>query len=138
MELEMRILSAMEIAAIAGGFDDSDEDEEQSGSSGYSSGSSGSGSGSIPVVTITASKADVAAAKADDSNVCGILGGLAGFGSGAVVGSACIIGATVLTDGAATAPMAKPCATAGAFTGVVVGWKTTQICNRAIRGMQEP
>lgn len=129
----MRVLSAMEVMAIAGGYGEgaSDEEEDQvsSGSSGSGSGYSGSSSGSgMQTVYVSASKAEVAAAKAEASIMCEYIGGLAGVAAGGITVGACVGGASYFSGGTATAASVKPCEALGAVVGTLTAPKAIAYC----------
>lgn len=93
------------------------------------------GGASVTVVTVSASSAQVAAARTSYKNAqtaANIISGLAGgAAAGAVTGACSLVVAAVAGPPAGVAAM-KPCAVVGAPVGVVVGAKTSQVLNRAI------
>lgn len=120
----MRLITNEELFAVAGGemMDDDYESYATDGSS---------GGGSIPTVTITASKADVQAAKdeyAAQQTAASFIGAAAGIGAGAVVTGLCIGVPAALSGPAApetAAVLTRPCTYLGGVVGTGVGTATT-------------
>ena len=93
------------------------------------------GKGGMAVVTISATSAQVTAARTSYTNAqmaANIMSGLAGgAAAGAVTGTCALVVAAVAGPPAGVAAM-KPCAVVGAPVGIAVGAKTSQILNRAV------
>ena len=65
---------------------------------------------------------------------CGALGGLAGVGSGLVVGGLCIAGGAYASGGLAVPFVSRVCVALGAATGAIVTPVVTRSCQQGVSG----
>jgi len=128
----MRLITNEELFAVAGG------EEEMESNDGGGGGGEGGGGGDMQVVTITATRADVQAARYENfaDNAAGYISAAAGIGAGAVVTGACV-GITAIVSGPAApeavAVAARPCAYLGGVAATGMGVYTSNYLRQALR-----